>query len=475
MNSKINKGLITLLFGLLALTIINCDAVNTGNLSQTINNLTISTVQSSATVQSAVSQGQNSGVLQLSVSEFQMEHFNATKGHFIISSVEVSVDQANHHDSEVSHHGSKANHHDSDNESDDHNSVWMTVSDYGVNGKLYEIVSGDETSYPMDSYLLPVGKYSKIRITLADGQSQVLVPDENGSIWHNVKTPSAEESGLKLRGAFTIENNMMTRVDFNLELEKTGNENSRNHHDNSTKSAKHNDNDGQRDDKRSSENPDYLIKPEIRFVSATIVNLPAVSNITFSPAAGTYNADQNVAITTTTAGATVCYTTDGTMPACNAIAACTAGSTYLVPVTVTSSQVVNAIACKSGYMASAVSTSAYTIDKPPVAPGSFSGTVVNSSQIDLTWTASTDDITAQSAIVYEICQSNVSGSCSTFTPVYTTTPGAVSYSVTGLTAATTYYFVIRAKDQSGNVSLVSNEISVVTGGALEIRIKAGRW
>jgi len=467
MNIKIYKGLTTLLIGLLAFAVFNCNAVNTGDLGDLNPPSDNPKVQTSPTVEDVVSQGANSGLLQLKISEFEMEHFNALKGNFVISTVEVSANRAEH--------DSEADHHNSDNESDDQNSTWVTVSNFGTNGKQYEVIPGDLSSYSLDQFLLPVGDYRQIRITLVNGQSQVLVEDENDNVWHDVKTPSAGESGLKLRGAFTVEDNKITTVSFKLELEKkNGRDNSEHHGNRSENSAHHNDdrNYGKHENNHS-DSRNYLIKPEFHFVSAAITSQPVVSSVNFSTAAGNYNVDQNVAMTSATAGASVCYTIDGTIPACNAVAVCTAGNTYAGSITVTSTQVLNAIACKTGYTASAVTSSAYTIDKAPTTPGSLAATSVSSSEIDLSWSASVDDITVQSAIVYEICQGNVSAICSTFTPVYVTTAGVVSYRITNLLAATNYYFVIRSKDQTGNTSIGSNEISAATGSASLWAVQSG--
>lgn len=80
-----------------------------------------------------------------------------------------------------------------------------------------------------------------------------------------------------------------------------------------------------------------------------------VATPTFSPAGGTYSATQNVSISTTTAGASILYTTDGSTP--------TASSTpYTVPIAVASSRTIKAIAIKSGMTNSAVATAAYTIN-----------------------------------------------------------------------------------------------------------------
>ena len=73
---------------------------------------------------------------------------------------------------------------------------------------------------------------------------------------------------------------------------------------------------------------------------------PACAAPTFSPAAGTYSAAQNVTISTTTNGASIRYTTDGSEPTE------TAGTLYSSPVTISSTNTnttLQAIAYASGY------------------------------------------------------------------------------------------------------------------------------
>ncbi len=84
---------------------------------------------------------------------------------------------------------------------------------------------------------------------------------------------------------------------------------------------------------------------------------------TFSPAAGTYSAEQSVQIADTTSGATIYYTTNGTTPT-------TSSATYSGAITVSASETLQAIAVASGYATSAVGSAAYTI-------GGSSTTVVN--------------------------------------------------------------------------------------------------
>lgn len=77
----------------------------------------------------------------------------------------------------------------------------------------------------------------------------------------------------------------------------------------------------------------------------------------FSPAQGTYYATQNVTITTSTADATIYYTTDGTEP--------TTGSTaYSEPIAVSADLTIKAIAVKESFVTSAVAEAAYDIEAP---------------------------------------------------------------------------------------------------------------
>ena len=99
----------------------------------------------------------------------------------------------------------------------------------------------------------------------------------------------------------------------------------------------------------------------------------------------------------------------------------------------------------------------------PTVPTGFNAVQGGSTQINLNWTAATDETTIQSAIVYEVCQSLAAGICNTFTVSYTTPAGAVVFAATGLTASTTYFYRIRAKDAAGNASAASTEVSATTG------------
>ena len=79
---------------------------------------------------------------------------------------------------------------------------------------------------------------------------------------------------------------------------------------------------------------------------------------TFNPAAGTYASAQTVTISTTTGGATIYYTTNGTTPSS------TNGTVYSSPVAINSTCTLQAIAYATGYANSTVSSGVYTIGNP---------------------------------------------------------------------------------------------------------------
>ena len=90
----------------------------------------------------------------------------------------------------------------------------------------------------------------------------------------------------------------------------------------------------------------------------TVTSLPPAATPTFSPASGTYNSTQMVTINDTTTGATIYYTNDGTTPT-------TGSAVYNGPITVISTETINAIAAATGYSNSAVATATYTITLSP--------------------------------------------------------------------------------------------------------------
>jgi hypothetical protein len=83
----------------------------------------------------------------------------------------------------------------------------------------------------------------------------------------------------------------------------------------------------------------------------------------FSPGAGTYGSAQSVTITSTTNGATICYTIDGTTPTATSPGTCSTGTTLANggAVTVSISEILEAIATESGFSNSGVASATYAI------------------------------------------------------------------------------------------------------------------
>jgi hypothetical protein len=86
-----------------------------------------------------------------------------------------------------------------------------------------------------------------------------------------------------------------------------------------------------------------------------------VATPTFSPAGGSFSTAQSVTITTATSGASIRFTVDGSTP--------TASSPLFTgPISVTTSQTINAIGLLSGLASSAVASASYTIGAAATCP-----------------------------------------------------------------------------------------------------------
>src|SRR3972149_6080085 len=113
-----------------------------------------------------------------------------------------------------------------------------------------------------------------------------------------------------------------------------------------------------------------------------------------------------------------------------------------------------------------IEMSATTLTPPDTTAPGFDGVssvaAVSSTVLNLSWSAAEDNITTSSNIVYNIYMSTTPGGENLAIPSATTGAGATSYSVTGLSPDTTYYFIVRAKDEVGNIDSNSVERSGTT-------------
>ena len=91
---------------------------------------------------------------------------------------------------------------------------------------------------------------------------------------------------------------------------------------------------------------------------------------------------------------------------------------------------------------------------PPSVPNGLSATLISSSQVNLSWAASTDDVGVAGYKVYR-------------NGVQIATATATSYSNTGLAPSTTYSYTVAAFDAAGNPSAQSTPLSATTLSAAD--------
>ena len=97
----------------------------------------------------------------------------------------------------------------------------------------------------------------------------------------------------------------------------------------------------------------------VQFEALKFYRTPSADQVatpTFSPAAGTYVGSQEVTIKTTTEGATIYYTTDGTDPT-------TDSSVYSNAIEISDNTTIKALAAKDGFTNSSIASASYTIVK----------------------------------------------------------------------------------------------------------------
>jgi hypothetical protein len=157
--------------------------------------------------------------------------------------------------------------------------------------------------------------------------------------------------------------------------------------------------------------------------AAYTIMMPAATPA-FSVAPGTYASSQTVSITVATAGSSIYFTTDGSTPT-------TSSNSYVGPITVSATGMLQAIAAAPKYNNSAVAAAAYTIMTPAAAPvfSAASGWYADAQSVAIA------DATAGSSIYY-----TTDGSIPTTSSILYTGPITVSVSETlqAVAVATNY-------------------------------------
>lgn len=118
----------------------------------------------------------------------------------------------------------------------------------------------------------------------------------------------------------------------------------------------------------------------------------------------------------------------------------------------------------------------YTADAtaPPV-PTGLAATVISSSRIDLTWTASTDAAGSANELVSGTQDYRLYRSTDGVTYSLRTTVTGPTYSDTGLSASTSYWYKIAARDVSLNESAQSTAVSATTSAVASWQLSTGHF
>jgi len=101
----------------------------------------------------------------------------------------------------------------------------------------------------------------------------------------------------------------------------------------------------------------------------------------------------------------------------------------------------------------------------PSVPTNLKASAVNAKQIDLSWSASTDNIAVKE---YEVYRSTTGGSAQKIATV-----GSTTYGDADLAALTEYSYYVKAKDAAGNTSAQSNTATAKTTGKVRVSVLRG--
>lgn len=99
---------------------------------------------------------------------------------------------------------------------------------------------------------------------------------------------------------------------------------------------------------------------------------------------------------------------------------------------------------------------------PPTFAGATSVSNITATSVDLNWAAATDDQTAVGDIIYDVFQASTTSGEVFTVPTVSSLAGATSVTVPNLDPATTYFWVVRARDRAGNRDTNTVEKTAIT-------------
>jgi len=212
----------------------------------------------------------------------------------------------------------------------------------------------------------------------------------------------------------------------------------------------------------------------------TVNNRPSVAMPTATPVAGTYIGEQHVTLGSTTEGATIYYTTDGTTTP-------TASSTlYSTAISISSTTTLKAIAIKDDFNDSDILTATYTISTPINMPtadtwvdGNLSSTTAMEQWFKFTSTATTQYIHFQAGTLSSVNMQVYNADGITTVGSTTTFGTSTVYTSRTLTNNTVYYIKITGVF-SGSYKIAFNTtssspttVTIPTTGVTDLT--SGKW
>ncbi len=221
---------------------------------------------------------------------------------------------------------------------------------------------------------------------------------------------------------------------------------------------------------------------------------PSVATPTFSPIEGTYNANQTVAISTTTSGDTIRYTLDGSDPT-------TGSAVYSAPLSITATTTLKAKGFLASWANSATGTAIYTITGAPPTFTPNGGTFMGSQSVTMTTTTSGASIryttdgttptptstlystaivittpTTINAATFKAGWSQSATTTAVFTPIVATpaitpAPGlyanSVSVSLNSTTAGAQIHYTIDGSTPTGSSPLYSGPVTLTQSATVK--------